>query len=83
MADRIVIDNSGAARFVFSDLAASVVSSLGTARTRRASNVEPGPDGKWYVDLSPSGGPILGPFEFSDKESALKAEIEWLNQQVI
>jgi hypothetical protein len=68
---------------VYSDRAASFTKDLGKHATKRASHVEPGDDGNWYVDLSPSGGPVLGPFAFDNKEAALAAELEWLNQHVI
>jgi len=31
---------------------------------------------QWYVDLAPSGGPVLGPFPVRD--DALAAELKWL-----
>jgi hypothetical protein len=42
----------------------------------RASHVEPGPDGRWRADLSPVGGPVLGPFD--RRSEALDAELAWL-----
>jgi hypothetical protein len=48
------------------------------AVTRRASHVEPGPDGRWYADLSPVGGPVLGPYPFEARDVALAAEVAWL-----
>lgn len=32
----------------------------------------------WYVDLSPSGGPTLGPFR--DRAEAIMREVLWLEQ---
>jgi hypothetical protein len=50
--------------------------SLGPLDIQRASHVEPNPDGTWFADLSPVGGPQLE--NFSDRGSALKAEHDWL-----
>jgi hypothetical protein len=52
--------------------------SLGTLTIRRASHVEPSDDGRWLADLSPVGGPVLGPFDL--RTEALSAEISWLEQ---
>jgi len=49
---------------------------LGSAELRRASHVEP-IDGKWYADLSPVRGPMLGPFAL--RAEALRAEVDWLH----
>ena len=49
---------------------------LGKLHITRASHVEPGADGKWVADLSPVGGPTLGPFDL--RSSALVAEVDWL-----
>jgi hypothetical protein len=49
---------------------------LGEVTTRRASHVEPSPDGGWTADLSPVNGPVLGPFE--KRSQAIAAEVAWL-----
>lgn len=49
---------------------------LGALQIRRASFVEPDAGGTWHVDLSPSGGPLLGPF--ASRSLALQAERAWL-----
>ena len=49
---------------------------LGRAAIRRASYVEPTPDGRWTADLGPMEGPVLGPFE--TRAAALDAERGWL-----
>jgi hypothetical protein len=49
---------------------------LGVLDIRRGSHVEPTVDGTWTADLSPVGGPVLGPF--STRSAALEAEREWL-----
>ena len=51
---------------------------LGTPEIRRASHVEPTQDGCWFADLSPVGGPVLGPYE--RRSEALVAEVEWLRK---
>jgi len=35
------------------------------------------PPNKWWADLAPVVGPVLGPFE--TREEALRAELEWLH----
>ena len=34
------------------------------------------PNGRWFADLSPVGGPVLGPFH--QRTQALRAEYAWL-----
>ena len=50
---------------------------LGESTIRRASHVEPTTDGHWSADLSPVGGPQLGPF--LSRSEALAAELAWLD----
>jgi len=52
------------------------LSALGPLSVRRASHVEPDRDGQWLADLSPVGGPLLGPFIC--RSEALGAELAWL-----
>jgi hypothetical protein len=54
---------------------------LGNVQISRASHVEPGATGDWWADLSPSRGPVLGPFP--KRSLALQAEHEWLTQNVL
>ena len=49
---------------------------LGQVSIRRASHVEPTDQGQWQADLSPVGGPVLGPFTL--RSEALAAEVHWL-----
>jgi len=49
---------------------------LGSPSITRASHVEPDEQGRWITDLSPVGGPVLGPFH--QRSDALKAEQLWL-----
>jgi hypothetical protein len=72
----LIIESDGRVRGVYSeviDLAA-----LGPARITRASHVEPDESGRWVADLSPVGGPILGPFD--RRSDALEAEVYWLEE---
>ena len=52
------------------------LSVLGTLSIRRASHVEPDPEGRWWADLSPVDGPRLGPFLLRSR--AFDAELAWL-----
>jgi len=45
---------------------------------QRGSHVDPTPDGQWQADLSPTGGPMLGPFPL--RSEALAAESQWLEE---
>lgn len=53
---------------------------LGSAVIRRASHVEPSDSGQWTADLSPVGGPILGPYD--TRTAALVAEVDWLQNSM-
>jgi hypothetical protein len=53
------------------------LSALGTVCIKRASHVEPDEEGRWIADLSPLGGPRLGPFAL--RSEALEAEAAWLD----
>jgi hypothetical protein len=55
--------------------------SLGAIRISRASHVESDGAGNWWADLSPSHGPVLGPFP--QCSLAMHAEHDWLVQHVI
>ena len=49
---------------------------LGALRIARAASVEPDDGGRWWADLSPVAGPVLGPF--LRRSQALAAEHDWL-----
>jgi hypothetical protein len=56
---------------------------FGPCEVRRASHVEAVKQEEeyfWTVDLSPVGGPILGPFV--TRTEALEEETEWLEQRL-
>lgn len=76
---RINIDGSVVA--VYSDDLLPILRKVGRVEIRRASHVEPTPDGQWEADLSPMNGPRLGPF--SMRGQALDAEAKWLDENII
>lgn len=57
----------------------------GTAEIRRASHVEAPPKPldrvEFQVDLTPSGGPVLG--GFPSYRSAVETEVDWINQNTL
>ncbi len=74
-----IVIHKGLIRFIHNDDLAEVMD-LGKATTHRASYVEPG-NGGWTAELSPVGGPVLGPF--ARRDAALAAEVQWLQQHLI
>ncbi len=68
------IDPGGTVRGVYAE--AIDLTCLGPLTIRRASHVEPDEQGSWWADLSPVGGPTLGPFPA--RTLALQAERAWL-----
>jgi len=71
---QLVIEPGGVVRCIYSeeiDLAA-----LGSPAISRASHVEPDQQGRWWADMSPVGGGVLGPF--LTRSAALAAEHTWL-----
>lgn len=54
---------------------------LGKLNIKRASHVEPTNDGLWTADLTPIGGPILGPFK--KRSIALEEEVNWINNNIL
>jgi len=72
----LVISPVGDIRCIYGE--AIDLHTLGTLTIRRASHVEPTPDGRWLADLTPVNGPILGPFD--RRTDALTAELSWLEQ---
>jgi hypothetical protein len=73
---RLLIEPGGRVRCLYGE--AVDLASLGTLSIRRASHVEPDGDGAWWADLSPVGGPRLGPF--ARRGLALEAEQTWLEE---
>lgn len=76
----IVIETSGAVRFIYDDGLADLLA-LGKATVKRASVVEPAEGGGWIADLSAMDGPSLGPFWL--RGDALAAEARWLKQHML
>jgi hypothetical protein len=70
----LIVDVHGQARCIYGE--AIDLAALGELTIRRASHVEPTLDGQWLADLSPVGGPVLGPFDL--RSQALEAEHAWL-----
>ena len=52
------------------------LSKLGRLEIARASHVEPAFQGRWFADLRPVNGPVLGPF--NHRSEALDDERSWL-----
>ena len=71
----INITPEGEIRFIWDDKLAGLLE-LGKSHIIRASHVEPNDDRQWEADMSPSGGPTLGPFKL--RSDALAAELNWL-----
>jgi hypothetical protein len=71
---QLVVDPSGQIRAIYAEAIDLTV--LGRPAIARASQVEPDALGRWYADLRPVSGPILGPF--AHRSDALDAELAWL-----
>jgi hypothetical protein len=72
----ISIDRNGGVRAIYSD--GFNWQALGKPLIQRASQVEPDQLGLWYVDLTLSNGPKIGPF--ARRADAIAAEIAWLEK---
>ena len=70
----LLIQPNGTVRTIYAETIE--LASLGKVDIQRASHVEPTTDGRWTADLSPVGGPLLGPFVL--RSEALEAEQQWL-----
>ena len=62
----LVIETDGTVRCLYDE--AFDLSALGSVRIERASHVEPDHQGRWFADLSPVDGPLLG--DFSQRREA-------------
>lgn len=71
---QLIVQSSGDIRCVYDETIP--LATLGKLAITRGSHVEPTPDGQWLADLSPAGGPTLGPF--AERSLALEAELAWL-----
>ena len=72
----IIIDSSGKASCIYGETIK--LAELGPLSIQRASHVEPDAQGRWFADLSPVQGPMLGPF--AQRSEALAAEVTWLRE---
>ena len=72
----LLISQSGDVRCIYAETIP--LNELGDVTIERGSHVEPTSDGQWTADLSPVGGPLLGPFE--NRSAALYAEHTWLTE---
>jgi hypothetical protein len=73
---QLVITPGGRLRCIYDE--AIELQTLGQPDIRRASHVEPNGNGQWTADLTPVGGPVLGPFP--RRSDALAAESQWLER---
>jgi hypothetical protein len=71
---QLIIKPGGAVRCVYGE--AIDLAALGSPAIVRASHVEPDQHGRWWADLSPVGGGVLGPF--LNRSAAMAAEQLWL-----
>ena len=74
----LIVGGDGNARCIYGE--ELNLAALGEIQIRRASHVEPDQSGQWWADLSPVGGPNMGPF--THRSLALEAEITWLGQRL-
>jgi len=74
----LVVNGRGVATCLYDE--AIDLADLGHLEIVRASYVEPDSVGRWWVDLSPVGGPVLGPFTL--RSEALTAERRWLESKL-
>ncbi len=65
---------------IYDDDLADLLAEASQVKIERASFVEPHPDGGWFADMAPSGGPVLGPFRL--REEALRVERSWLENRL-
>ena len=70
----LVVDPKGTVRCVYSE--GIDLGALGALQVARASHVDPDASGRWWADLRPVGGPVLGPYP--RRSEALAAEASWL-----
>ena len=71
---QLVVGPSGRVRAIYSEVID--LEALGRPAITRASQVEPDSTGRWYADLRPVHGPVLGPYPL--RSQALEAEVAWL-----
>ena len=74
----LIINPGGMVRCVYGEEVD--LQAIGQLHIRRASQVEPDNLGQWWADLSPVGGPRLGPYP--SRSQALAAEVRWLDRHL-
>ncbi|MDM4018960.1 hypothetical protein [Roseiconus lacunae] len=74
--NELIIHTDGSIRTIYDE--SLDLAQFGCQSIRRASHVEPLTGKLWSADLSPVGGPILGPFP--QRSEALAAERAWLSE---
>ena len=77
---RLVIRKTGAVEYVHDDALVRVCAALSPPKITRASHIEPDCSGQWWVDLSPCGGPKLGPYPSDQYQQARRDEDDWIYQ---
>lgn len=75
----VTVSEDGRLAFVWDDELAPLAQA-GKAEICRASHVEPTADAHWVADMSPVGGPPLGPFAL--RAQAIDAERAWLAEHL-
>lgn len=72
----VFVRPDGSTQAIYSD--ALKLEQLGAPDIKRASHVEPDPKqpGKWFVDMTPVGGPTRD--GFATRQEAIDFELEWL-----
>jgi hypothetical protein len=76
---KLSISTDGVVRTIYNDAVVDLLQKMGKAKIKRASHVEPNPNGDgWIADMLPVGGPVLGPYPL--RINALDAEVEYLHR---
>lgn len=80
MTHHITIRPDGTIKTIYTD-DLLLLFKTGKCAISRVSSVEPTTDGRWEADLSPVGGPTLGPFD--TRTEALDAEVAYLHEHIL
>ena len=74
---KLSISRSGSITAIYDDVHADLMTK-GKAQVRRASNVEPAPQGGWTATMT--DGTVLGPYRL--RKDALDAEVAYLESKL-
>jgi hypothetical protein len=74
---KLSISPSGSITAIYDDVHADLMAK-GTAQVRRASTVEPAPQGGWLATMN--DGTVLGPYRL--RSEALSAEVQYLDSKL-